>query len=81
MLLLFHAALGRMYGDIGESALSAKNTSRAYQLRDRASDQERFFTPSNYFKPQSLMRAGLRSRAVLKCFWARVILTPPMCVA
>jgi len=27
-----YAALGRMYGDIGESALSAENTSRAYQL-------------------------------------------------
>lgn len=38
-----YAALGRMYGDIGETALSAANTSKAYQLRDRASDQEMFF--------------------------------------
>ena len=36
-----YAALGRMYGDIGESALSAKNISKAYELRDRASDQEK----------------------------------------
>jgi tetratricopeptide (TPR) repeat protein len=43
-----YAALGRMYGDIGESALSAKNTSKAYQLRDRASDQERFFISVSY---------------------------------
>src|SRR5579863_2992779 len=43
-----YAALGRMYGDIGESTLSAKNTSKAYQLRDRASDQERFFISLNY---------------------------------
>jgi eukaryotic-like serine/threonine-protein kinase len=43
-----YAALGRMYGDIGESALSAENTSRAYQLRDRASDQERFFISLTY---------------------------------
>jgi DNA-binding winged helix-turn-helix (wHTH) protein/tetratricopeptide (TPR) repeat protein len=43
-----YAALGRMYGDIGESALSAVNTSRAYQLRDRASDQERFFISLTY---------------------------------
>jgi DNA-binding winged helix-turn-helix (wHTH) protein/tetratricopeptide (TPR) repeat protein len=43
-----YAALGRMYGDIGESALSRKNTSRAYQLRDRASDQERFFISLTY---------------------------------
>jgi tetratricopeptide (TPR) repeat protein len=43
-----YAALGRMYGDIGESALSAENTSRAYQLRDRTSDQERFFISLTY---------------------------------
>jgi serine/threonine protein kinase/tetratricopeptide (TPR) repeat protein len=43
-----YATLGRMYGDIGESALSAENTSRAYQLRDRASDQERFFISLTY---------------------------------
>ncbi len=43
-----YAALGRMYGDIGESVLSAENTSRAYQLRDRASDQERFFISLTY---------------------------------
>jgi tetratricopeptide (TPR) repeat protein len=43
-----YAALGRMYGDIGESALSAENTSRAHQLRDRASDQERFFISLTY---------------------------------
>ena len=36
-------ALGRMYGDLDESALSAESTSKAYQLRDRASDREKFF--------------------------------------
>lgn len=43
-----YAALGRMYGDIGESAQSATNTSHAYQLRDRASDQEKFFISATY---------------------------------
>ncbi|HYL83443.1 MAG TPA: winged helix-turn-helix domain-containing protein [Candidatus Angelobacter sp.] len=43
-----YAALGRMYGDIAESVLSAKNMSKAYQLRDRASDQEKFFISLNY---------------------------------
>ena len=37
-----------MYGDIGESVLSAKNTSKAYELRDRASDQEKFFISLSY---------------------------------
>ena len=43
-----YAALGRMYGDIGESVLSAMNTSKAYELRDRASDQEKFFITLSY---------------------------------
>jgi DNA-binding winged helix-turn-helix (wHTH) protein/predicted Zn-dependent protease len=43
-----YAALGRMYGDIGESVLSAVNTGKAYQLRDRASDQEKFFISLTY---------------------------------
>jgi len=43
-----YAALGRMYGDIGESVLSGMNTSKAYELRDRASDQEKFFISLSY---------------------------------
>jgi DNA-binding winged helix-turn-helix (wHTH) protein/lipopolysaccharide biosynthesis regulator YciM len=43
-----YAALGRMYGDIGESILSAKNTKEAYRLRDRASEQEKFFISVTY---------------------------------
>jgi DNA-binding winged helix-turn-helix (wHTH) protein/predicted Zn-dependent protease len=43
-----YAYLGRTYGDIGESALSAENTGKAYQLRDRASDPERFFISASY---------------------------------
>ncbi len=43
-----YATLGRMYGDIGESVLSASNTSKAYELRDRTSDQEKFFITLSY---------------------------------
>src|ERR1039457_6721936 len=43
-----HAALGLMYGDMGESGLSEESTSRAYQLRDRASDREKFFITASY---------------------------------
>jgi len=58
-----YAALGRMYGDIGESALSAKNISQAYQLRDRASDQEKFFISLNY----DLQVTGNLERAQQTC--------------
>ncbi len=43
-----YAWLGRMYGDLGEAALSAESTSKAYQLRDRASDRERFWIAAAY---------------------------------
>ena len=43
-----YAYLGRIYGDIGESELSAENTTKAYQLRDRASDAEKFFITATY---------------------------------
>jgi serine/threonine protein kinase/tetratricopeptide (TPR) repeat protein len=43
-----HAALGRMYGDIGEPVLSAESTSKAYELRDHASDNEKFFITASY---------------------------------
>jgi eukaryotic-like serine/threonine-protein kinase len=43
-----YASLGRVYGDIGESVLSAESTSKAYQLRARASDKEKFFISSSY---------------------------------
>ncbi len=43
-----HAFLGRIYGDLGESAQAAKSTTTAYQLRNRASDRERFFIATSY---------------------------------
>ena len=43
-----YAMLGRIYGDIAESALSAANTTKAWQLRSRASDRERFFIDASY---------------------------------
>jgi eukaryotic-like serine/threonine-protein kinase len=43
-----YAALGLMYGSIGESALAAENASKAYALRNRISDKERFFIAAYY---------------------------------
>jgi serine/threonine protein kinase/tetratricopeptide (TPR) repeat protein len=42
-----HAWLGRLYGE-GESALAAQSISKAYQLRDRASDAEKFYITAAY---------------------------------
>jgi eukaryotic-like serine/threonine-protein kinase len=43
-----YASLGLMYGTTGESALATQNISQAYRLRDRASDNERFFITAYY---------------------------------
>jgi eukaryotic-like serine/threonine-protein kinase len=43
-----YAGLGSMYSDLGESVLSAANASKAYQLQDRASENERFFINATY---------------------------------
>jgi tetratricopeptide (TPR) repeat protein len=63
-----HAALGLMYGDMGESGLSEESTSRAYQLRDRTSDREKFFITASY----ELHVTGNLEKAQQTCeLWAR----------
>ena len=43
-----YAALGLTYGFLSQPALSAESISKAYQLRDRASDREKFFITAIY---------------------------------
>ncbi len=43
-----YASLGFTYGLMGEFALSSENNSTAYQLRDRASDREKFYIAASY---------------------------------
>ena len=43
-----YASLGLSYNFMGEPALSAENNSKAYQLRDRANDLEKFFITASY---------------------------------
>jgi serine/threonine protein kinase/Tfp pilus assembly protein PilF len=43
-----HGVLGLLYSSGGQSVLSAQSTTRAWQLRDRVSDPERFFIDFTY---------------------------------
>ena len=45
---LAYTLVGRMYGDIGESGLAADFTRKAYELRERASEAERFFIATSF---------------------------------
>jgi DNA-binding winged helix-turn-helix (wHTH) protein/tetratricopeptide (TPR) repeat protein len=63
-----YAALGLMYGDRGESDLAVESTSKAYELRDRASDNEKFFITAYYDGRVT----GNQEKAQLTCeAWAR----------
>ena len=63
-----YAALGRMYGDMGENTVSAESTTRAYELRDRASDKEKFFISASY----DLQVTGDLEKAQQTCeLWAK----------
>ena len=43
-----HARLGLAYSSSGESALAAEHTTKAWRLRDRTSDRERFYIDFTY---------------------------------
>jgi eukaryotic-like serine/threonine-protein kinase len=45
---LAHSHLGLWYGAIGESELALENDRKAYELRDRVSERERFFISAVY---------------------------------
>jgi eukaryotic-like serine/threonine-protein kinase len=63
-----HASLGRMYSGIEEPALSEESIAKAYQLRDRTSDREKFFITANY----DLQVTGNLEKAQQTCeLWAQ----------
>ena len=44
-----YASLGTSYGDLGETSLAAENTRKAYELRERVSEREKFYIESHYY--------------------------------
>jgi DNA-binding winged helix-turn-helix (wHTH) protein/tetratricopeptide (TPR) repeat protein len=63
-----YALQGFGYGDLGEATLSAESANKAYQLRNRASDTERFFITISY----DLHVTGNMERALQNCeAWAQ----------
>ena len=45
-----YGALATSYSNIGEVGLSAQNATKAYQLRDRVSEHEKFYIDSHYYQ-------------------------------
>ena len=44
-----YARLGTSYGNLGQTARAAENTRKAYDLRDKVSERERFRISANYY--------------------------------
>ena len=63
-----HASLGRGYADLDESDLSSASISQAWRLRDRASDQEKFFIAAAY---QTLVTGNLEQAQQTCEAWSR----------
>src|SRR5262249_42898831 len=45
-----YASLGTMYYNIGEKSYGAENTQKAYELRQRVSERERFYIETHYYE-------------------------------
>jgi DNA-binding winged helix-turn-helix (wHTH) protein/tetratricopeptide (TPR) repeat protein len=72
---LAHAFLGLMYGSTGEPALAAASTRKAYGLRGRVSDREKFFITAYY----DGRTTGDQERAERTCeAWAQQYPRDPM---
>jgi len=48
-LAMAYASLGTTYHNLGEKELAAQNNSRAYELRSRVSEREKFYIESHYY--------------------------------
>lgn len=64
-----HVWLGRMYADFGEESTAIESTTRAYQLRNRASERERFSIDTSYH----LLATGnlLKAREICE-LWSQI---------
>jgi serine/threonine protein kinase len=45
-----YASLGGSYHNLGEPSLAAENTRKAYELRERVSEREKFYIESRYYE-------------------------------
>jgi len=45
-----YASLGVDYSNLGETSLASENTKKAYELRERVSEREKFYIESHYYQ-------------------------------
>ena len=70
-----YASLGQSYDNEDETNLSSANTSKAYELRERASEREKFYIESHYY----VQVTGDVEKAQRVCeLWAQVYPRDPL---
>ena len=70
-----HASLGRIYADLDQSGLASASILRAWQLRGRTSEREKFFIASNY---EILVTGNLEAAQQTAETWARTYPRDPL---
>ena len=70
-----HAALGRIYQDVDESDLSVESLEKAWLLRERTSDREKFFITANY---EALVTGNMEEARQTCEMWARIYPRDPI---
>jgi DNA-binding winged helix-turn-helix (wHTH) protein/tetratricopeptide (TPR) repeat protein len=63
-----HASLGRIYADLDQSDLAAASIERSWQLRNRATEAEKFFLAANY---ETLVTGNLEAAQQTCEAWAQ----------
>ncbi len=63
-----YARLGTSYGNLGESARAAENMRKAYDLRERVSEREKFYITSHY---EHVVTGDLESARKIYESWAQ----------
>jgi serine/threonine protein kinase/Flp pilus assembly protein TadD len=63
-----YASLGMTYFNLGEQSLGAENTRKAYELRERTSEREKFYIESHYYE---LVTGDLEKARQVYELWAQ----------
>jgi eukaryotic-like serine/threonine-protein kinase len=70
-----HAMLGTVYHNLGEKSLGADSTRKAYELRNRVSEWEKFYIESHYYH---FVTGDLEKARQAYEFWAQIYPREPV---
>jgi serine/threonine protein kinase len=70
-----YASLGTSYSNLGETSVAAENIRKAYELRDRVSEREKFYIESHYYQ---FVTADLEKARQVYEIWAQTYPREPV---